>query len=118
MIRSGAIGWFQLRSVGGAVADVPSDATAYAHREASSSLVVMDSADEAVDKAWAELSPFLHGLHLSFESSLRPECLAEVWPPRTLARLRQLKTVYDPEGVFSDNFALTPSTNHPGGGNL
>ncbi len=23
--------------------------------------------------------------------------------------------VYDPEGVFGDNFALTPAANHPGG---
>ncbi|MEU0593826.1 hypothetical protein [Streptomyces ardesiacus] len=23
--------------------------------------------------------------------------------------------VYDPEGVFDDNFALTPAANHPGG---
>ncbi|MFD3921497.1 LLM class flavin-dependent oxidoreductase [Streptomyces sp. NPDC058595] len=117
VIRSGAIGWFQLRSLGGAVADVPSDATAYAHRDANFSLVVMGGADEVVDKAWAQLSPFLDGLYISFESSLRPERIAEAWPPQTLSRLRELKTVYDPEGVFGDNFALTPSTNHPGGSN-
>ncbi|MFF2638894.1 LLM class flavin-dependent oxidoreductase [Streptomyces niveus] len=117
VIRGGAIGWFQLRSVGGAVADVPSDATAYAHRDANFSLVVMGAADEVVDKAWAQLSPFLDGLYISFESSLRPERIAEAWPPQTLSRLRQLKTVYDPEGVFGDNFALTPSTNDPGGSN-
>ncbi|WBB58744.1 LLM class flavin-dependent oxidoreductase [Streptomyces sp. WMMC500] len=113
VIRSGAIGWFQLRSVGGAVADVPADATAYAHRDANFSLVVMGGTDEAVDKAWARLRPYLHGLYLSFESGLRPERLAEAWPPRTLARLRELKTVYDPEGVFSDNFALTPPRTTP-----
>ncbi|CAM5685527.1 hypothetical protein STENM36S_09386 [Streptomyces tendae] len=115
MIRSGAIGWFQLRSVGGAVADVPADATAYAHRDANFSLVVMGGADEVVDRAWARLSPFLDGLYISFESSLRPERITAAWPPRTLTRLRELKSVYDPEGVFGDNFALTPAANHPGG---
>ncbi|MFD4024875.1 LLM class flavin-dependent oxidoreductase [Streptomyces sp. NPDC058576] len=117
VIRTGAIRWFQLRSVGGAVADVPRDATAYAHRDANFSLVVMGATDEAVDTAWAQLSPFLDGLYISFESSLRPERIAEAWPPRTLSRLRALKTVYDPEGVFGDNFALTPSTSDPGGSN-
>jgi len=115
MIRSGAIGWFQLRSVGGAVADVPADATAYAHRDANFSLVVMGDADEVVDRAWARLSPFFDGLYISFESSLRAERIAEAWPPRTLSRLRELKSVYDPDGVFGDNFALTPAANHPGG---
>ncbi|MEV1076946.1 hypothetical protein AB0I98_01570 [Streptomyces sp. NPDC050211] len=104
-----------LRSVGGAVADVPADATAYAHRDANFSLVVMGDADEVVDRAWARLSPFLDGLYISFESSLRPERIAAAWPPRTLSRLRELKSVYDPEGVFGDNFALTPAANHPGG---
>ncbi|GAB2714312.1 FAD-binding oxidoreductase [Nocardia thraciensis] len=115
VLRSGAIGWFQLRSVGGAVADIPTDATAYAHRDANFSLVVMGGIDEVVDEAWDRLRPFLDGLYISFESSLRPGRLAEAWPPRTLSRLRELKTVYDPEGVFGDNFALTPAANTSGG---
>ncbi|WP_199254640.1 LLM class flavin-dependent oxidoreductase [Mycolicibacterium mengxianglii] len=117
LIRSGAIGWFQIRSVGGAVADVPADATAYAHRDANFSLVVMGGDDLKVDAAWNRLRPFLDGLYLSFDSSLAPGRLAEAWPPATLARLRHLKTVYDPDGVFGDNFALTPTTNHPGENN-
>ncbi|MBN6042141.1 LLM class flavin-dependent oxidoreductase [Amycolatopsis sp. 195334CR] len=115
VLRSGAIGWFQLRAVGGAVADVAADATAYAHRDANFSLVVMGGDDEVVDAAWELLRPFLDGLYLSFESGLRPERLAEAWPPATLSRLRELKSQYDPEGVFDDNFALTPATNDPGG---
>lgn len=107
VIRSGAVGWFQLRSVGGAVADVPADQTAYAHRDASFSLVVMGADDTVVDRAWEPLRPFLDGLYLSFESSLDPGRIARAWPPPTLARLRALKTVYDPDGVFDDNFALT-----------
>ncbi|MGV9504835.1 hypothetical protein [Streptomyces tendae] len=77
---------------------------------------VMGCADEVVDRAWAWLlSPFLDGLYISFDSSLRPERIAAAWHPRTLSRLRELKSVYDPEGVFGDNFALTPAANHPGG---
>ncbi len=35
MLASGVVVYFQIRSVGGAVADVPADATAYAHRDAN-----------------------------------------------------------------------------------
>lgn len=116
VLRSNGIHWFQLRSVGGAVADVPADATAYAHRDANFSLVVMGSDDEAVDRQWDRLRPFLNGLYLSFESSLAPGRIAAAWPPATLSRLRELKAVYDPGGLFGDNFALTPATPDPKGG--
>ncbi|MHA6630292.1 LLM class flavin-dependent oxidoreductase [Pseudonocardia sichuanensis] len=112
VLRSGGIRWFQLRSVGGAVADVDPDATAYAHRKPNFSLVVMGSHPDVVDEQWALLRPYLDGLYLSFESSLRPERIDQAWPPRTLARLRDLKATYDPDGVFDDNFSLTPSR-HP-----
>lgn len=115
VLRSNAIHWFQLRSVGGAVADIPADATAYAHRDANFSLVVMGSDDEAVDRQWDRLRPFLNGLYLSFESSLAPGRIAAAWPPATLSRLRRLKFVYDPGGLFGDNFALTPVTPDPKG---
>ena len=38
VIASGAVYFFQIRSVGGAVADVPPDATAYANRSANFSV--------------------------------------------------------------------------------
>lgn len=109
VIRSGAIHWFQLRAVGGAVADVDPDATAYANRAANFSVVVMGSRDDDVDQVWELLRPFLDGMYLSFDSSLRPERIAEAWPPRALARLRALKAEYDPDVVFGDNFTLTPT---------
>ncbi|WP_224401713.1 LLM class flavin-dependent oxidoreductase [Pseudonocardia sp. ICBG1034] len=109
VLRSGAVHWFQLRSVGGAVADVAPDATAYPHRSPNFSLVVMGSDPDAVDAQWASLTPFLDGLYLSFDTSLRPERIQQAWPAHTLARLRALKATYDPDGVFDDNFALTPT---------
>lgn len=109
VLRSGVVHWFQLRSVGGAVADVAPDTTAYPHRAQNFSLVVMGSDPDAVDAQWASLAPFLDGLYLSFETSLRPERIEQAWPARTLARLRALKAIYDPDGVFDDNFALTPA---------
>jgi FAD/FMN-containing dehydrogenase len=39
---------------------------------------------------------------------VRPERLGDAFPPRTLARLRELKRRYDPTNVFRDNFNITP----------
>jgi alkanesulfonate monooxygenase SsuD/methylene tetrahydromethanopterin reductase-like flavin-dependent oxidoreductase (luciferase family)/FAD/FMN-containing dehydrogenase len=104
LIANGAVHWFQIRSVGGAVADIPRDATAYAHRDANFSVVAMGSA--RLDPLWDELYEHFAGLYLSFDTDQRPERLAEAFPPATLARLRTLKAQYDPANVFRDNFPL------------
>ncbi|WP_328584660.1 LLM class flavin-dependent oxidoreductase [Streptomyces sp. NBC_00370] len=109
VIASGSAHWFQIRALGGAVGDVAPDATAFAHRDANFSVVLMGGHDAVVDALWAELEPFFEGSYLSFDSSLRPERIEQAWPPKTLARLRALKAVYDPDSVFDDNFAITPA---------
>jgi len=48
-------------------------------------------------------------MYLSFDSSLRPERIAEAFPPATLTRLRMIKAQVDPTGLFSDNFAVSPT---------
>ncbi|MBB4689562.1 LLM class flavin-dependent oxidoreductase [Amycolatopsis jiangsuensis] len=110
VLYSGGIHWFQIRSVGGAVSDVPADATAYANRAANFSVVVMGRDDDVVDTLWSELEPFFEGLYLSFDSSLRPGRITDAWPAPTLARLRALKAEYDRDGVFDDNFSLAPNS--------
>ncbi|HOA85924.1 MAG: LLM class flavin-dependent oxidoreductase [Microbacteriaceae bacterium] len=108
MLEVGATYFFQIRSVGGAVADVPDDATAYAHRAANFSVVAFGSNPEAFDAMWQALAGHARGLYLSFETSLRPERIGEAFPPATLARLRAIKAEVDPGALFSDNFAVTP----------
>jgi len=49
------------------------------------------------------------GSYLSFDSSQRPERIAEAFPPATLARLQAIKATYDPTSVFRDNFAVEPA---------
>ncbi|GAA2234313.1 hypothetical protein GCM10010413_36990 [Promicromonospora sukumoe] len=111
VLSSGGVHWFQIRALGGAVADTDPDATAFAHRDANFSVVVMGRQDSVVDRLWARLEPFFEGSYLSFDSSLRPDRIEQAWPTRTLARLRELKVAYDPDGVFNDNFhiPLVPS---------
>lgn len=109
MLQSGAIPFFQLRAVGGAVTDVPEEATAYAHRSANFSVVALGSNPDRLDAQWQSLADHVRGMYLSFDSSERPERIAEAFPPATLARLRAIKAQYDPTCVFRDNFAIEPS---------
>jgi hypothetical protein len=109
MLSSGAIPFFQLRAVGGAVADVPEAATAYAHRSANFSVVALGSNPERLDAQWRTLAEHTAGMYLSFDSSERPERIGEAFPPATLARLRAIKAAYDPTCLFRDNFAVEPA---------
>ena len=94
----------QLRSLGGAVSDVESDATAYSGRSATVSIVAQGSEERALDAEWRQIEPLLSGSYLNFDSSLDPARLARAWSPQTLQRLRALKAECDPQNVFRDNF--------------
>jgi FAD/FMN-containing dehydrogenase len=108
LIASGDVYFFQVRSVGGAVADVPDDATAYSHRSANFSVVAFGASKSRLDAAWEALATHFRGLYLSFETDQRPERVQEAWSAATLARLRELKKRYDPANVFRDNFNIDP----------
>ena len=109
LLRSDVIYFFQIRSVGGAVADVDPDATAYGYRSANFSVAAIGANRERVNVLWdALLAPHFDGLYLSFDTDQRPERLNDAFPPRTLERLRALKLRYDPDNVFRDNFNVAP----------
>ncbi len=110
LIRSGATYFFQMRSVGGAVADVPPDATAYANRAANFQVVAFGASRRRLDPLWDELRGQFDGMYLSFETDRSVERLHDAFPPPTLRRLRTLKARYDPDNVFRDNFNIAPLT--------
>ncbi len=110
LIRSGAVHFFSIRSVGGAVADVGPDATAYAHRSANFSVTAFGADRAALDREWDDLLGHFSGLYLSFETDLRRERLTDAFPVDTLRRLRALKREVDPDNVFRDNFNISPET--------
>lgn len=106
LVRSGVTPFFQIRAAGGAVHDVPADATAYAHRSANFSLVAFGSSRGRLDAVWDAMAGHFDGLYVSFETDLRPERLADAFPGATLGRLRDLKRRYDPQDVFRHNFSV------------
>ena len=107
--ETGRFGMFQVRAVGGAVNDVASDATAYAHRDGQQFDVsgVAFGSRELADAVWDQaLDPVAHGEYVSLSTDRRPERVERVYPGATLARLRELKRRYDPENVFDRNLPL------------
>jgi hypothetical protein len=106
VLESGAVYFFQIRSVGGAVSDVSADATAYANRSANFSVVALGANGERLDAIWEEVYGYFTGLYLSFETDLRAARIEDAFPPATLSRLRELKDRYDPDNMFRDNFSV------------
>ncbi len=109
LIGSGASFWYQIRTVGGAISDVPPDATAYAHRDARFSLAVMGAGARRLDPWFDRVRRHATGLYLSFESDRSEERIGDAFPPATLDRLRRLKAELDPHNLFRDNFNITPA---------
>ena len=109
LIASGESYFFQIRAMGGAIADVDPDATAFAHRSANFQVVAMGASRARLDPIWDEMRRHFTGLYASFETDTSPERLHEAYPPRTLDRLRDLKRRYDPDNVFRDNFNIDPA---------
>jgi FAD/FMN-containing dehydrogenase len=100
-----------LRSVGGAVARVPRDATAYAHRSAELLVATMAAgpgpvvaaAKPAADALWARVAPFVTGAYGNFLSSATDADVAAIYPADTAERLAAAKRRYDPGNLFSRN---------------
>ncbi len=108
-LASGASYFFQLRAVGGAVHDVPADATAFAHRGAEFSVVSIGANRPLLNAGWGRLiAPHVDGSYLSFETEQGPEHVEAAFPPATLERLRRLKREIDPGNLFRDNANVTP----------
>jgi FAD/FMN-containing dehydrogenase len=109
LLRSGDVYFFQIRSVGGAVSDVPSEATAYGYRSANFSVAAAGTNRERMNQHWDELAEYFEGMYLSFDTDVRPDRVNDAYPPGTLERLRTLKQQYDPQNVFRDNFNIAPA---------
>jgi FAD/FMN-containing dehydrogenase len=109
----------QLRVLGGAMARVPDDATAFGHRQRRFMVTVaavFEQLDEAeVHEAWvASLAKALdqgeRGAFVSFMANEEPERVREAYAGPNWDRLRHIKTQYDPTNLFRLNQNIPPTT--------
>jgi FAD/FMN-containing dehydrogenase len=113
LLASNSSFFLTVRSAGGAVADTPMDATAYAWRNANFFVATLGGGSADFETRWNLLLPHFEGMYLSFETDTGPDVLARAFPPAHLNRLRALKRTWDPTGLFRDNFFIDPtSTTH------
>jgi FAD/FMN-containing dehydrogenase len=105
-----------VRSVGGAVARIPADATAYAHRRAELMFAttvagpapVVDAARPALDGIWRRLAPHVSGAYANFLATATAQDVAAIYPAPTYQRLAAIKRRYDPANLFTGNHNIRP----------
>jgi FAD/FMN-containing dehydrogenase len=103
----------QFRGLGGALARVGNDATAFAHRDRRYFVAIigiwLDAAeDPAVHSAWTEalwgtIRPEGAGVYVNFLENEGASRVRDAYPPITFARLVELKRKYDPQNIFRFN---------------
>lgn len=107
----------EFRALGGAVARVPADATAFAQRDrrfVATPSAMFDELSEKPDHvAWAnQLARSLGGSdggHLNFMMDEPTERIRDAYPGATWDRLREIKRRYDPDNVFRLNQNIPPA---------
>jgi FAD/FMN-containing dehydrogenase len=113
----------QLRVLGGAMARVPADATAFPHRRSRIMVnlaVFYDSpADRAVRQAWvADFAAALRqgdaGAYVNFLGDEGPARVRQAYPGSTWDRLVTIKRRYDPTNLFRLNQNVPPAIEPPG----
>jgi FAD/FMN-containing dehydrogenase len=108
----------QLRVLGGALARVANDATAFAHRDrrlfVNIAAMYMDGAETATHDAWAAgvadaLGEAGSGGYVGFLGDEDEATIRAAYPGPTWARLRELKRRYDPDNLFRLNHNIPPA---------
>ena len=108
----------QLRVLGGAMARVPDDATAFGHRGAKMmvNVAAMYATPEAgpENEAWASslataLADETSGAYVGFLGDEGDLGVRRAYPPATLERLAAVKRQYDPDNLFRRNLNVAPA---------
>jgi FAD/FMN-containing dehydrogenase len=108
----------QLRVLGGAIARVPADATAYAHRDSRIMVNIAAFYEGEEDRArkleWAQ--EFLGairqsdaGAYVNFIGDEGDARVRAAYPGKTYDRLAQIKAKYDPDNLFRLNQNIPPA---------
>ncbi len=107
----------QLRVLGGAMARVPADATAFAHRQsrimANLAALYNKPEDKEIHEAWvskyeADLRQSDGGAYVNFLAEVDEAQVRAAYPNRTWERLAAIKARYDPDNFFHLNQNIPP----------
>jgi FAD/FMN-containing dehydrogenase len=108
----------QLRVLGGAMARVPADATAFAHRKsrimANLANLYEDPGQKPTSEAWVDafadaLRQSDGGAYVNFLGDEGEARIHAAYPGATWDRLAELKRRYDPTNLFKLNQNITPA---------
>jgi FAD/FMN-containing dehydrogenase len=117
---TGSMAVAQLRVLGGAMARVPADATAFAHRKSKIMVNVAALYGQADEKptheAWvtdfaARLKQGDGGAYVNFLGNEGEARVRAAYPGRTWDRLAEIKHRYDPTNIFRLNQNIPPVSN-------
>jgi FAD/FMN-containing dehydrogenase len=107
-----------LQTYGGAIAEVPDEASAFSHRPTQFEFVTSngwtDPAEDEVRMANARrcaaaIEPYASGVYVNVLADEGEQGVRRAYPPEKLARLVALKDRYDPDNVFHLNHNIRPS---------
>jgi FAD/FMN-containing dehydrogenase len=108
----------QLRVLGGAASRVPSDATAFAHRDrevfVNVNAMYMDADGKDAHDAWVDdvadaLGRDGAGGYVGFMGQADEATIRAAYPGATWDRLREVKRRYDPDNLFRVNHNVPPA---------
>jgi hypothetical protein len=107
----------QFRVLGGAIARVADDVTAYAHRQnpimCNIACFYQTEAEKQAKQNWVDdFSKLLYqgddAAYVNFLGPSEQNRILDAYPKQILLRLREVKAKYDPENLFRMNVNITP----------
>jgi FAD/FMN-containing dehydrogenase len=115
---TGSMAVTQLRALGGAMARVPSDATAFAHRQsrimANLAALYEKPEEKEIHETWvteffSSLQQSDKGMYVNFVGDEGEAHVRAAYPNGTWERLRKIKVKYDPDNLFRLNQNIPPA---------
>jgi FAD/FMN-containing dehydrogenase len=117
-VATSPVSMVQFRGLGGAMARVPVDATAFAHRDKQYQVTVLGlwqdpNDDQTPHRAWAEslwqkIRHDASGVYVNFLSKEGQARIRDAYPSATYERLVGVKRAYDPSNFFRLNQNIDP----------
>lgn len=119
-VASSPFSLVHFRGLGGAMARVPEDATAFAHRQQCYFFSIiglwLDPAEDAAKheawtaELWQKVRHEGRGVYVNFLEREGADRVHEAYPPTTYARLAAVKRRYDPTNLFRFNQNVPPAS--------